>query len=462
MNSEQVTPVGPDHSSIENLGYKQELKRTLSFTDLLFYSMVFMVPIAPMGIYGYVVDVSNGMAPVAYMIGIIAMIFTAYSYSSMSKDFPVAGSVYSYASHAISPHVVFFAGWCILLDYILVPALVYLVAGYALQEMMPTIPYWGWIALFVVCNTIVNIRGVEITAKANIGLMIFEVAVLVAFIVAAVVAVMNGVGTGAFTIEPFYKPNAFSVDMVMAATSLAVLSFLGFDAISTLAEETKNPSKIVGKATLTALFLVGGLFVLQTYLAGLIIPDHTSFTNPDTAFYQVAQAAGGNWLKLLVALGTAIAWGVGDGLVAQTAISRLLYSMSRDKLMPSFLSKVHPRFKTPYMSTYFVAGVSILIGVVLSLDLLTSLCNFGALTGFLFLHICAINHYILRKGLRDKVSLFKYLVMPVIGFIIILYVWINLQTNALILGFSWLTIGFIYCIWKTKGFKIKPPVFEEQ
>ena len=457
----QAARAQSDHDSIENLGYTQELKRSLGFKDLLFYGMVFMVPIAPMGIYGYVADVSNGMAPVAYLIGIIAMIFTALSYASMSKAFPIAGSVYSYASRGISPHVGFFAGWSILLDYLLVPALVYLVAGYALQEMIPSVPYWGWIALFVVGNTLVNIRGVEITAKANIGLMLFEVAILIAFVVAAIVAVSNGVGTGSFTSEPFYRPGAFSMDMVMAATSLAVLSFLGFDAISTLAEETKNPSLIVGKATVTALLLVGGLFVLQTYLAALIIPDHTTFTNPDTAFYEVAKMAGGDWLKILVALGTAIAWGVGDGLVAQTAISRLLYSMSRDNLMPAFLSKVHPRFKTPHMSTYCVAVVSIALGVVLSLDFLTSLCNFGALTGFLFLHASVITHFVIREKKRDAASLFRYLVLPAIGFAIIFYVWINLQTNAKILGLGWLAFGLVYCAWKTKGFKIKPPVFEE-
>jgi len=313
MSEIKTTPqVG---SGIEEFGYKQELRRALTFKDLLFYGMVFMVPIAPMGIYGYVTDVSNGMAPLAYIIGIIAMIFTALSYSRMSNAFPIAGSVYSYASRAINPYVGFFAGWSLLLDYILTPALVYLVAGYALQTMFPILPFWGWIAVFVVINTVVNFRGIEITAKTNIGLLVFELFVLVAFVVAAFIAVLKGAGQGAFTIDPIWKPEGFSMDMVMAATSLAVLSFLGFDAISTLAEEAKDPKKIVGKATVTALFLVGGLFVLQTYLAGLLWPDHTTFENADTAFYAVAQVAGGDWLRILVALGTAVAWGIGDGLL---------------------------------------------------------------------------------------------------------------------------------------------------
>jgi len=447
-------------SNLEDFGYQQELKRALTFKDLLFYGMVFMVPIAPMGIYGYVTDVSNGMAPLAYIIGIIAMIFTALSYSRMSQAFPISGSVYSYASRAINPHVGFFAGWSLLLDYILTPALVYLVAGYALQEMIPILPYWGWIALFVVINTAVNFRGIELTAKTNIALLFFELFVLVAFVVVAFVAVLKGVGQGAFTIDPIWKPEGFNMDMVMAATSLAVLSFLGFDAISTLAEEAKDPKKIVGKATVTALFLVGGLFVVQTYLAGLLWPDHTTFQNPDTAFYAVAQLAGGDWLRILVALGTAVAWGIGDGLVAQAAISRLLYSMSRDKMMPAFLSKIHPKYQTPYMSTLFVAAIAIAIGALLSMDLLTSMVNFGALTGFMFLHISVVFHYVIKQKQTDAASLVKYLLLPAVGFAIIFYVWLNLQPEAKMVGFVWLGIGLVYTAYKTKFFKEKPPAFK--
>jgi len=449
-------------NELEQFGYQQELKRALTFKDLLFYGMVFMVPIAPMGIYGYVTQVSNGMAPLAYLIGIIAMVFTALSYSRMANAFPIAGSVYSYASRGINPYVGFFAGWAMLLDYILTPALVYLVAGYALQEMFPILPYWGWIAMFVIVNTIVNLRGIELTAKTNIALLVFEVFVLVAFVVVAFVAVLKGVGQGAFTIDPLWKPQGFSLNMVMAATSLAVLSFLGFDAISTLAEEAKNPKVIVGKATVTALFLVGGLFIAQTYLAGLIWPDHTTLKNPDTAFYTVAQAAGGDWLRILTALGTAVAWGVGDGLVAQAAISRLLYSMSRDKMMPSFLGKIHPVYQTPYMSTLLVAAISISIGVIISMDQLTSMVNFGALTGFIFLHVSVINHFIIRQKKTDPSSLVKYLLMPLLGILIIGYVWLNLQGNAKITGFSWLAIGLVYITFKTKFFQEKPPVFMEQ
>ncbi len=448
-------------NGIEEFGYKQELNRALTTKDLLFYGMVFMVPIAPMGIYGYVVDVSNGMAPLAYLIGIIAMVFTAHSYANMSRAFPIAGSVYSYASHGINPFVGFFAGWSILLDYILTPALVYVVAGYALQEMFPIIPFWGYIILFIVLNTFINMRGIEMTAHTNTVLAIFELLVLAIFIVVGIIAVSRGVGEGHFTFNPIFKPEGFSIDMVMAATSLAVLSFLGFDAISTLAEETKDPRRMVPKATVLALVVVGTLFIVQTWIAGLIWPDHTTFQNPDTAFYSVAEAAGGVWLKYLVAFATAVAWGIGDGLVAQAAVARLLYSMARDKMMPSVLGKIHPVYKTPYVSTIFVALLAIAVGLLVSLDQLTSMVNFGALTGFMFLHISVINHYIIRNKKTDFSSIMSYLVMPLIGFMIIFYVWFSLQPEAKNIGFIWLGIGFVYIAIKSNFFKQKPPAFME-
>ncbi|WP_243113655.1 APC family permease [Desulfofundulus salinus] len=174
----------------------------------------------------------------------------------------------------------------------------------------------------------------------------------------------------------------------------------------------------------------------------------------------MAQAAGGDWLRFLCALATAIAWGIGDGLVAQAAISRLLYSMARDKMMPGFLAKVHPRYQTPYMSTLLVAVLAITMGALIQMDKLTSMVNFGALTGFLFLHLSVFVHYVIRQKKTDAASLLKYLVAPACGFAIIFYVWISLQSEAKILGLIWLAVGFVYAAFKTRFFTEKPPVFQ--
>jgi amino acid transporter len=204
-------------ASLEQLGYKQELKRSLSITDLIIYGLIFMVPIAPFGIYGIVADGSKGMVALAYVIGMVGMIFTAFSYARMSEAFPVAGSVYSYASRGISEVVGFFAGWAILLDYVLVPALLYVVSGAALSAIVPGVPVFVWAVLFIAINTIINIRGIEFTATANKVILVFELIVFTAFIVVGLNAIASGVNGASFTTKPLYDPENFSLGLVMSA-----------------------------------------------------------------------------------------------------------------------------------------------------------------------------------------------------------------------------------------------------
>ncbi|MDC3412096.1 APC family permease [Aquibacillus sp. 3ASR75-11] len=425
--------------------YKQELKRSLTFWDLLIYGLVFMVPIAPFGIYGAVAQGSNGMVALAYLIGMIGMIFTALSYARMSEAFPIAGSVYSYAQRGINESAGFIAGWLILLDYIFVPALLYLVSAAALNDIVPEIPLLFWLVIFIGINTVINVLGIEFTAKANKIIVVLELIVLAIFVAVGVAAIIQGVNGAEFTFKPIYDAENFSMGMVMGAVSIAVLSFLGFDAISTLAEESKGGSKAVGKAIIFSLIVVGILFIIQTWVAALIWPDYTTFENADVAFYQIAEIAGGAWLKWLTILATALAWGIADALVAQAAISRILYSMARDRKLPKYLSKIHPKFQTPYTSTIVVAIISLIVTAFFAsrIGALASVVNFGALSAFLFLHVSVVVYFLKKQKSKQY---FKHLVLPVIGFLIIGYVWINLDPLSKQLGFIWLGIGIIYLV----------------
>ena len=433
-------------TSISQFGYKQELSRSLSFKDLLIYGLIFMVPIAPFGIYGEVMLESKGMVALAYLIGMVGMIFTALSYARMSEAFPMAGSVYSYAGRGINQYVGFVAGWAILLDYILVPALLYVVSATALTGMWPAIPGWIWLVLFILINTVINYFGIKFTARTNMIFLIFELAVLVIFLIVGISAIAKGVNGATFSFDPLYNPDTFSMKVVMGAVSIAVLSFLGFDAISTLSEESSGGPKAIGRATLWSLLIVGVLFMVQTWVAALIYPDFNSFEDIGTAFYETAEIAGGPWLGVLTAIATALAWGIADALVAQVAISRVLFSMGRDRKLPKFLSKVHPKYKTPYTSIIVVAFVSLAVGLFFmgNIGVLTSFINFGALTAFLFLHVSVFSHYIVKN--KNK-NYWSYLILPLIGFIIIAYVWINLATSAKILGLTWIAIGIIVAIY---------------
>ncbi|HVH93434.1 MAG TPA: APC family permease [Nocardioidaceae bacterium] len=434
--------------SIEHYGYKQELHRSLSFGDLLVYGLVFMVPIAPFGIFGGVFQGSGGMVALAYAIGMVAMMFTALSYAQMSQAFPMAGSVYTYAGRGIAPPVGFLSGWMILLDYVLVPSLLYLIAAIAMNSLVSAIPVWLWLIGFVILNTVVNYMGIEMTAKVNKIMLVAELIVLAIFIVIGIVALAQGKGRG-FDFTPLYNPDTFSWSLVFGAVSIAVLSFLGFDGISTLAEENKDSARAIGRSMVAALLLAGVLFIVQTWVASLLVPNPGQLISKGdpggTSFYDAAAVAGGQWLSKLTALATAIAWGFANSLVAQAATSRLLYAMARDRQLPSFLAKVHPRKGVPVNATLLVAVVSLVLGLYFSsrddgISLLSTLVNFGALTAFLALHVSVVWHYVGRLGSRNWWS---HVIAPVLGFAILAYVLINAQLQAKWLGLIWFAVGVV-------------------
>src|SRR4051794_11207512 len=410
-----------------------------------------MVPIAPFGIFGSVFQASGGMIALAYAIGGVAMAFTAVSYSQMARAFPMAGSVYTYAGRGIAQPVGFLAGWMILLDYVLVLALLYLIAAVAMNSIWASIPVWVWLVVFVVLNTVVNYLGIEFTARVNKIMLLGELIVLAIFIVIGIVALARGEGRG-FDFSPIYNSDTFSLKLVFGAVSIAVLSFLGFDGISTLAEENRDSARSIGKSMLAALALAGVLFIVQTWLAALLVPNPKGLiTNGDpggTAFYDAAGVAGGAWLGTLTAIATAIAWGFANSLVAQAATSRLLFAMARDRQLPGFLAKVHPTRRVPVNATLVVAVISLALGLYMNsrddgIALLSTLVNFGAMTAFLVLHVAVVWHYVGRRKSRDW---WKHLAVPVIGFGILLFVVINANVAAQTLGFIWLGIGILLLI----------------
>ncbi|MBK5246243.1 MAG: amino acid permease [Peptostreptococcaceae bacterium] len=432
-----------EQKTLESMGYKQELRRTLSTMDLVVYGLIFMVPIAPFGIYGVVMSISGGMVVLAYLIGMVGMVFTAFSYWRMSEEFPISGSVYGYATHAIGKGVGFVSGWAILLDYILVPALLYVVAAVALGAIIPAVPFWVWIVVFVAFNTIINITGIQFTARLNWVMLIFEAIVFVIFSVAAISYISKNPDVS-FTLAPIFNGDKFSMTLVLSAVSVCVLSFLGFDGISTLAEESKGGPSSVGKASIWSLVIVGFFFVIQTYLAACVIPWEgiNTFADINSAFYEVANTAGGAGVMWICALATGLAWGIADCLVAQAAIARILYSMARDGFLPKSLAKVHPKFQTPYVSTVFVAIISLVItlGFTQGIQDLAELINFGALSAFLVLNFTVVYYFIFKKKSKKY---FIHLVLPVIGFIVIGIVWANLSPSAMKLGAIWVVIGII-------------------
>ncbi|GGK21961.1 amino acid transporter [Pilimelia terevasa] len=435
-----------DDESIARFGYRQELRRTLGLGDLLVYGLIFMVPIAPFGIFGTVFSASGGMVALAYGVGMLAMILTANSYAQMVRAFPMAGSVYSYAGRGIAAPVGFLAGWAVLLDYVLVPCLLYLVAGVAMHAVLPAVPTVLWLVGFVLLNTVVNSFGIRLTAAVTRVFLVAEVVVLALFLAVGLWALSVGRGRG-FDWGPVYDAATFSWPVVFAAVSVAMLSFLGFDGISMLAEENRGGARQIGRAMTAALLLAGALFIVQTWVASLLVPEPAALLaggDPDgTAFYDAARVAGGAWLATLTAVATALAWGVANALVAQVATSRLLYAMARDRQLPRFLARVSVRHAVPTNAIVAVAAVSLGLGVYMArrpdgVALLSSLINFGAVLAFVVLHVSVVWHH--RRGGRRPRFLTQVL-LPLLGAGVLVAVAVHANVLAQRVGLAWLAVG---------------------
>ena len=442
-----MTDTRPPHEQsaqeqLESYGYKQQLKRSVSTVDLLIYGLIFMVPIAPWAIFGTVYNASEGMVPLVYLIGLVAMIFTALAYAQMAKSIPLAGSVFSYVGRGIHPTAGFFAGWAILLDYLLVPTLLYVFAAESMIGIFPESPRWVWALLFVAINTAINLLGISSIKKMNRVFLAIEVLFIAIFVIIAVTALNGGVIPGAeFTTAPIWDSSKVSGPLIASALSIAVLSFLGFDGISTLAEESTGKRNAAGKAMIIALFIVAFFFVLQTWLASALAAGRDAFPDDQVGnafFLLVQQASNSGWSTAFFVVNV-LAIGIANAMAAQAATSRLLFSMSRDRQLPRFLSKVNSR-QVPQYAILTVSALSAILVLffVGQIDLISALVNFGALFGFMMLHLSVIVHYIVRK---KSTNYLLHLIVPVVGFLIIGYVLLNASIEAKIGGIVWLIIG---------------------
>lgn len=451
----------PNNSGgIEKFGYKQELKRSLTLKDVVLYGMLFMVIIAPQAIYGEIQVTSGGLTPLVYLVGAIAISFTAMAYMHMSRRFPIAGSVYAYVQRGINPHIGFIAGWLILLDYIFVPALLYvMVAGWGVA-LIPAIPWFAWILIFVVINTAINVRGMEMTKGVDWIMFFLEIGVLLFFVILGLKYVMGGGGYGSLSIAPFYQPGKIDASFIASATSIACLSFLGFDGISTLAEETVRPEKTIGKGILIALIGITIVFLLQTYVAALIQPDWAN-VNKATGFFDAAALAGGEGLRVALLVVNILAVGIANIMAAQTATARMLYGMGRDGVIPRMFAKIHPKYKTPYVGTLIIGGISCIIPLVLSLSQLVRLVNFGALSSFILLNVAVFIFFFIKEKRRKTFGdIVKFLICPVCGVAILLFVFSGFESLTFIIGFAWLAVGIVIGAIKSKGYKEVPEAFK--
>jgi putrescine importer len=442
----------PELSASSDRRASPGLKPVLSLGALVLFGLAFVGPTAPYTFFGVGAVQSRGHFALVYLIAMIAVSFTAASYGKMAAAYPEAGSTYAYASKAIHPIAGYLAGWVMILDYLLMPMLCVIIVGATSHKLLPAIPYSAWVIVTAIIITGINLRGIEMTSRAATIFNVILAISVVWFLGAAIWALTHEVGRGTlFSLEPFYSPSTFSLKLVMAATPVAVLSFLGFDGISTLAEDAKEPQKNIARATIIVCFVAGFLFILQTYLGQLLWPDYNTFSPVETAFSDIGRLIGGPVLASLIAL-LVVAQAWASGLTSQASASRLLYGMARDGKLPHFIfGYLHPKLRTPTYSMILMGGIALAAGLVLDLDKAAELVNFGACAGFMAVNLSVIGCYFLNRKRRGTVNTWKYLVSPSIGFLVCLWIWFSVSPLAMKLGAAWSAIGVFYLIYMIRN-----------
>lgn len=437
------------------------LRRVLGLPALVFFGLVYMVPLTVFTTYGIVTEVTGGRAAGAYIITLIAMAFTAASYSFMVKRYPVAGSAYSYTHRSFGPNIGFLTGWSLLLDYLFIPMINYLLIGIFLNIVFPAIPIWTIVVGSIALVTVLNVIGITSVARASNAIVVAQLVFIVVFVASSLQTLNSGVSID-FLSPLRGSESATGFGPLMAGAAILCLSFLGFDAVSTLAEETKDPRRTLPKAIMLTTVGAGVLFTLLAYVSQLVHPAIT-FDNVDTAANEVMFMAGG---QLLANFFTAafVAGSLGSAIASQAAVSRIIFTMARDSFLPkAWFGNLSPRFGTPVAATLLVSSVSML-ALVIDLTTLASLISFGALVAFSAVNLSVIRTYLINEpSNRHTAGIIKYGVIPGVGLCLTLWLWTSLSGLTLAIGSTWFLIGLVYLAFLTSGFqsRIKEIAFPE-
>ncbi|AXJ06708.1 amino acid permease [Pseudomonas fluorescens] len=435
------------------------LQRTLSLGSVVLFGIAYMTPIIVLGTFGILAQSTAGMVPAAYLAALVAMFFTAMSYGRMAAAFPVAGSAYSYVRKAISPKLGFIAGWAVLLDYLFLPMAIWLIGAAYLASAFPSIPQWIWVLAFIGITSAINIIGLKLANGINALLMLVQFLVLVAFVALCVHYVGGDASTPLWSIKPFFNGD-MQMPLIMSGAAIACYSFLGFDAVSTLTEETRDPRRTIPRAIMLITLIGGLIFVGVSYFVQIAHPSF-QFDSVDSAAYEIARNIGGDLFVSIFLIGLIVGQ-FASGLSAQASGSRLLFAMGRDGVLPkSFFGTLHERFGTPVNSILLCAVVA-LLALKLDVTTSTSFINFGAFLAFSLVNLSVIFHYWIggeKKGLRE---LILFLIFPFIGLAADLWLMVSLDHLAVYLGLSWLAIGVVYLAVLTGGFRRQPPEMDFQ
>jgi putrescine importer len=434
------------------------LTRSLTLRPVVLFGLAYLAPMIVLGTFGVLAEATHGSTPTGYLLALVALLFTALSYGKMSALFPVAGSAYAYTRRSIDSRVGFLVGWAVLLDYFFLPMVIWLIGAAFLSAKFPGVPTWIWIGAFIVTTSVLNLIGIKAAANANILLMAFQILVLGIFVALSLRQVFHAAGAGGLVSSTPFLNSHTSISGVSAGAALAAYSFLGFDAITTLTEETVEPRKTIPRAILLVLLIGGGIFLVVTYATQLVHPG-SAFVDVDSAAFAIAKTIGGNLFSSVFLAGLVVTQ-FASGLAAQASVARLLYAMGRDSVFPKrVFGYIHPKFHTPAINVLLSGAVG-LIALRLTVATSTSFINFGAFSAFTFVNLCVIAMFIRSRAEGPRQSVVTHVVFPAVGAVVDIYLLFHLDGKAKLLGLIWLTCGILYLTYLTRLFRRPPPEIE--
>jgi putrescine importer len=433
------------------------LKRVLGLWDLVFYGMILITITAPLPIFGIISNEARGHVVSSILFAMIAMLFTAISYGRMASVYPMAGSAFSYVGRSINPAVGYLTGWGMAMDYMLNPILSTIWCSKAMMNILPDVPYAVFAIFFTLLFTSLNLRGIKTNARTNQIMVIILSIVVVIFLVYALRYIFKIPDLSASQlVKPFYDPTYFSLPLVLTGTSIAALTYIGFDGISTLSEEVRNPRRNILLATVLTCLFTGLLAAVEVYVSQLIWGQWGNFPDIDTAFVFVAEKAGGRFLFHLINISLLVSC-MGAGITSMLGAARLLYGMGRENALPrKFFGFIAPKTYVPRNNVLFVGGTTLAGVFILNYQLTAEMLNFGAFIAFMGVNLSVFFHFFIKEKKRAFINI----VPPILGFLFCFFIWINLRTQAKIVGTIWILLGMIVGYFKTNGFRNKMFTFE--
>jgi putrescine importer len=422
--------------------------KKMSLWQVVILGVAYMTPMVVFDTFGIVSGITDGRVPLAYIFALVAMLLTAFSYARFSRQTEKPGSAYTYTAESCGAKAGFFVGWCSLLDYILLPLVNALLAGIYLEAVIPSIPYWMWVTLFAGLVTLINCFRINFLANLSLVFVIAPLLLMVLFIY----LVIRGVGEGqgyehVLTLAPLFNGDS-SILPLIAGASILCFSFLGFDAVTTMSHETRDPKRTIPRAVMLTTLVGGIIFLTASWFIQLYFPSNVRFNNPDEALPEIVLYVGGALFQS-VFLCAQIMNTFASGLATHASASRLIHIMGKDGIFhKETFGQVHSKLGTPLYAVLLVGLIS-LTAIALDLATVVSMISFGALIAFTAVNFSVFVKFYVREQQRHGMkNIFLNLILPFISVGVIMCLWFNLERSALLFGCGWLSVGIVIFLYK--------------